>query len=197
MAASQSSTERQRWLSAPNVVTALRVFGSPTLILLALNDLAVGVAIVVAILVFTEWLDGFLARTLHQESELGARLDTIADASFYVSILVALVILSPVVTREAAWMAAAIISFAGSCLVSLIKFRRLPSYHTWMAKGGWLVVGAGTVSLLAGWSAWPFRIAMVCVVLANLEALAITILLSKPRVNVRSLWQVLRTKHDC
>ena len=124
MAANRTPNDRARWLSAPNLVTALRSVGSPALILLAINDKAGGVAIVVAILVVTEWLDGFLARTLHQESEFGARLDTIADASFYTSLLVALVALSPeVMKREAAWIAAAIGSYAVSWLSGLLKFR--------------------------------------------------------------------------
>lgn len=85
---------RPSWLTLPNIVTGLRAVGSPAMMLLALDGQPIGVAAVVGAMVFTEWLDGFLARTLHQHSALGARLDTIADASFYTSLLVALVILN-------------------------------------------------------------------------------------------------------
>ena len=95
--------------------------------------------------------------------------------------------------HEAIWIAAATGSYLFSWLASWIKFRRLPSYHTWTAKGVWFVVGTGILCLLAGWSAWPFRIAMICVVLTNLEAISITLILAKCKVNVPSVWHVLRT----
>lgn len=193
MVSTESSNPSTRRLSAPNLVTGLRVIGSPALVLLAMNDQPVWVAVVVTALVFTEWLDGFLARTLHQESAFGARLDTVADASFYTSLLVALVILNhEAMHREAGWIAAAIGAYALSWLVALFKFGNLPSYHTWAAKAAWLVVGAGVICLIADWAAWPFRVAMFLVVLANLEAVMITLVLRAPRVDVPSLWHARR-----
>jgi CDP-diacylglycerol--glycerol-3-phosphate 3-phosphatidyltransferase len=104
-----------------------------------------------------------------------------------------MLILNPVLVRdETIWIAVAAGSYLCSWLASWIKFRRLPSYHTWAAKAGWLVVCAGTASSLAGWSAWPIRVAMVCVVLTNLEAVAITLVLPSSRVDVPSVWHALR-----
>ena len=66
------------WFTLPNAITAVRIIGSPVLIVLGLLQLPWWLAILTGILVFTEWLDGFLARQLHVESAMGARLDTIA-----------------------------------------------------------------------------------------------------------------------
>jgi CDP-diacylglycerol--glycerol-3-phosphate 3-phosphatidyltransferase len=144
-------------------------------------------------LVLTEWLDGFLARMLQAESALGARLDSVADSLFYTSLLVAIALLNPaLIAREMNWIVVAATSYLCSWLASWIKFRRLPSYHTWAAKGAWFVVGGGILCMLAGWSAWPFRIAMICVVLTNLEATAITLVLAKCEVNVPSIWHARR-----
>jgi CDP-diacylglycerol--glycerol-3-phosphate 3-phosphatidyltransferase len=192
---SNSEADRLRWLNWPNAVTSLRIIGSPGLVLLALGDLRWWLGFFVLILVFTEWLDGFLARGWYGESATGARLDTIADALFYSSLFVAIAILNPTLVREeASWIAAAVGSYLCNWLASWIKFRCLPSYHTWAAKAVWLVVGAGILALLARWSAWPFRIAMLCVVFTNIEAIAITMVLSKCRVNVPSVWHVRRSR---
>lgn len=183
----------KRWLTASNVITSLRIIGSPAMIVLAYYQYATGVVVLVSFLVFTEWLDGVVARTLHQESELGARLDTVADAVFYTSLLVAVGVMFPETTlREAWWITVAIFSYAMSWLVSLVRFRALPSYHTWLAKGAWLVVGIGIVSLVADWSSWPFRAAMLCVVLANLEATGISLLLSEQHVDIPTIWHARR-----
>jgi CDP-diacylglycerol--glycerol-3-phosphate 3-phosphatidyltransferase len=179
----------KKWLTTPNVITAIRILGSPGLIILAWMDQPFGMVVWTLLLVFTEWLDGFLARRLRVASAVGARLDTIADAIFYTSLLVAMVVLRPVlVAEEMIWIAAAIISYWLSWLASWAKFRCLPSYHTLAAKGVWIVVGAGIIWLLADGSRMPFRIAMSCVVLTNLEATCITLVLPNCRVNVPSLW---------
>lgn len=186
-----------RWFTQPNIVTSLRIIGSPLLILLAYRELTLWMAMLAVFLVFTEWLDGFLARRLHVTSAIGARLDTIADAVFYSSLLIALVVLRPEpVQREQVWICIAIASYACSWIASVIKFRRLPSYHTWAAKGVWVLVGAGIVCLLADLTAWPFRVAMVCVAIANLEATGITFVLSKCRVDVPTIWHARRIESE-
>jgi CDP-diacylglycerol--glycerol-3-phosphate 3-phosphatidyltransferase len=193
MATNPSPVDPARRLTISNAITALRIVGSPVLVLLALNQQLQWVALALALLVLTEWLDGFLARSLHQESALGARLDTIADISFYGSLLAALVLLFPnTMRREAVWIAAAVGSYLLSWLVALLKFGKMPSYHTWAAKSAWIVVGVGTVALVTGWAGWPFRLAMVMVLLANVEAVAITLALQEPRVNVPTFWHVKR-----
>jgi CDP-diacylglycerol--glycerol-3-phosphate 3-phosphatidyltransferase len=188
-----NGTGGRQWASWPNLITALRIVGSPGLVVLAMARQPIWMGFLVILLVLTEWLDGFLARRLHEDSAFGARLDTIADALFYSSLLVAIHILNPaLVGREATWILAAIGSYLYSWLASLTRFRRLPSYHTWAAKGVWIVVGIGILCLFTGWSEWPFRLATVCVVLANLEATLITFVLSECTVNVPSIWHALR-----
>ena len=179
----------------PNLITAVRMLASPGLIVLAWAGQPWWLAVLLVFLVFTEWADGYLARRLHADSALGARLDTVADAVFYCSLLLAVVLLRPaVVGRELVWISAAIGSYWLSWLASWIKFRRLPSYHTWAAKGVWGLVGIGLVCSLAEISPWPLRVAMVCVALANLEAVCITWVLPECRVDVPSLWHALRSR---
>lgn len=175
----------------------IRLIGSPLLIVLAALDRPVWLAAFLVFLVFTEWADGFLARRFSATSPLGARLDTIADAVLYSCLLVSVIVLKPELIRgEIAWIALAIGSYACSWLVSWWKFRHLPSYHTLAAKGVWILVGAGVLCLVTGVSPWPFRFAMVCVSIANLEAILITLTLNELRVDILSLWHARRLKRD-
>ncbi len=178
----------------PNVITSIRIVASPGLVMLALADQPIWLIVLAVVLVFTEWLDGFLARLMHTTSELGARLDTVADAIFYSSMLAATVLFRPnLMLQESVWMSAAVGSYAVNWIASWVKFRRLPSYHTWAAKGVWGVVGVGIISLLSGFNPWPFRIAMLCVLLTNLEAIGITLTLTECKVDVPSLWHARNT----
>lgn len=163
------------------------------MIVLAGMQQSMGLGVLVALLVLTEWLDGFLARRWHQESAAGARLDTVADAVFYSSLLVAIPLLRPaLIWREANWIAAAVVSYVLSWLASWLKFGRLPSYHTWAAKAAWGAVAVGLLTLLAGWAAWPFQAAMALVTLTNVEAILITRALNACQVDVPSLWHARR-----
>ena len=188
---------RKHRLSLPNFVTALRIVGSPALVLLAYWQSTFWLGLLVAFLVFTEWFDGFLARKLHEATSTGARLDSIADAFFYSSILGAVAFLVPgQIIENSVWIGAAIASYLCSWLYSWIKFRRLPSYHTLLAKGAWLVVGPGIACLVAEWQTWVFQLAMAVVVVANVEAMAITRRLREPRVNVLSIWTLPADSDD-
>ena len=46
--------------------------------------------------------------------------------------------------------------------------------------------------LFLGGPVWPFRLAAVICILAALEEVALTLLLSEPESNVRSVWDVLK-----
>src|SRR5262249_51333504 len=147
------------------------------------------------ILMALDWLDGKLARWLRQASVFGARLDSFADVAFYGCMLLALVALRwDVIQREAVWIGLAVGSYAASVVMSLGKFGRVPNYHTWLAKTGWLFMLIAMVAVFMDWPAWPLRIAMTWVAGTNLEAIVITIVLPHPRVNVPSVFHVLQNR---
>ncbi|MGJ3509995.1 CDP-alcohol phosphatidyltransferase family protein [Enemella sp. A6] len=90
--ATEPQWDTDRTWTAPNILSFLRllsvlVFGA--LIVLG-HDLAA--VILLALFGATDWLDGFLARKLQQRTELGAKLDPIADRLYIVTALVALLI---------------------------------------------------------------------------------------------------------
>ena len=69
-------------LSWPNIVTLVRLGLVFVLVMLAYGDSLLGriLAAVIAVLVVAgDWLDGYLARKLDQESALGSVLDVVAD----------------------------------------------------------------------------------------------------------------------
>jgi CDP-diacylglycerol--glycerol-3-phosphate 3-phosphatidyltransferase len=183
--------ERQRRktvLTVPNLLSAIRLFGSPLLIVLAWGQLLDWCLGWFVFLVLTDWLDGKLAARLDQQTTLGAKLDSVADATFYACLLLAMMWLEwGLMVDEAIWIGLAVLSYVLSFLASLAKFRRMPSYHTRMAKTSWLLIAAAIVAILVGWSTWPLRVAMAGVIVTNLEATAITLVLGEWHVNVLSL----------
>ncbi len=66
----------------PNILTFIRILIIPVLVMvfyLPFSGAHLAAAIVFAISSFTDWLDGYLARSLKQSTKLGAFLDPVAD----------------------------------------------------------------------------------------------------------------------
>lgn len=80
-------------LTVPNLVTVIRLLGVPVFLYLLLVPHADGAAVaVLAIGGSTDWVDGFLARRLHQVSRIGELLDPIADRLYIFATLIALTV---------------------------------------------------------------------------------------------------------
>ena len=80
----------------PNIITLTRFVGAFAVLWLLAeaqgSTFLISVAIVLAIAgALTDWLDGYLARELHQVSELGTYLDPIADKALVYGITVTLI----------------------------------------------------------------------------------------------------------
>jgi CDP-diacylglycerol--glycerol-3-phosphate 3-phosphatidyltransferase len=177
----------------PNLLCVVRLLGSPVLVWAGWSDLAMLCLGLFAFLSLTDWLDGKLAKLLRQETEFGARLDTVADVTFYACTLLALVGLrGPLLRQEAVWIGLALVSYGVSVAAGLLKYRRMPSYHTRLAKTSWLLMFVCVIAFLATGSPWAVRIAAAGVLLTNLEATLITFLLPTWRANVPSVFHARR-----
>lgn len=92
-----SLVPEQQWdtdaiLTVPNVVSFVRLLAIPGfcwLILVGEDLWAVGL---LAVFGATDWVDGYLARRLHQRSPLGAKLDPIADRLYILASVTVLLI---------------------------------------------------------------------------------------------------------
>jgi CDP-diacylglycerol--glycerol-3-phosphate 3-phosphatidyltransferase len=179
---------QDRIVTIPNIICGIRFLGSLGLVGLALTGRAQLFAGFFTILMFSDWIDGRLARWLNQRSDFGARFDSFADSFLYAVLFFGLACLcGDVLKHESPWWLAAFLSYVLTTSAGLLKYGRIPSYHTYGAKISYWLILIGAISVLLGYSVWPFRIAMLSVTLANIEATVITSRLSEWRADVLSL----------
>jgi CDP-diacylglycerol--glycerol-3-phosphate 3-phosphatidyltransferase len=96
-------------INVPNVLTVLRILLVPVVVVALLDETPNGdllAAIVFALASFTDWVDGYLARTRGSITTFGKLMDPIADKLLVVAALVSLVSLH----RLPAWVAMVIIA---------------------------------------------------------------------------------------
>jgi CDP-diacylglycerol--glycerol-3-phosphate 3-phosphatidyltransferase len=181
--------------NVPNALALFRLVGSAVLAGVALGGDPRPFAWLLLALLISDWLDGKLAIWWNQRTIFGARLDSMADAAMYAALLFGLIWLEwDFVRREKVWIAAALFSYALTTLIGLARYRRIPSYHTRLAKTSWLLVGIAAVVLFANGPAWTARLAMAVVTATNLEATLMTCILPEWRANVPSLLHAWRLR---
>ncbi|RLN80804.1 hypothetical protein BBO99_00004225 [Phytophthora kernoviae] len=73
------SLDRQQVVNVPNVITAARILATPYLSYLIIQGDHVSAIGLLAVAGISDWLDGYIARTFHQESVVGSFLDPFAD----------------------------------------------------------------------------------------------------------------------
>lgn len=180
----------RNWVfTIPNVICMVRLAGSFVLFALAVIGYRYWFVGLFVVLTLSDWIDGRIARWLHQRSDFGARLDSFADAALYTALLVGTALLRWDAFRaEYLWLAVAVGSYFLTTLTGLIKYHRVPSYHTWAAKKSQALVLLAGIAIVLGWGVWPLRLAALAVTLTNIEATLMTCVLPTWRADVSSLW---------
>lgn len=182
----------ERLWTVPNVLCGLRSIGILPLLWVAWEGHRRAFFWILVALLLTDWLDGKLAKLLDQQTTFGARFDSVADAVMYTAFALSFWWLEEPAVRELApWIFAAGLTWAASEVVGLVRFGRLPSYHTWGAKVSWLVVGVACVLWILNGRSDLVPWALGLVVLTNLEAVAIGLALPEWCVNVPTLYHAL------
>jgi cardiolipin synthase len=108
----------------PNAVSALRLLGVPLFLWLVLGPEADVLALALLMFSgFTDWLDGYLARRLHQTSRLGEILDPVADRLYILAVVIGLAVRDII-----PWWVALILPARDAFLWCLVPFLRTRGY---------------------------------------------------------------------
>ena len=106
--------------TVPTLISFARLLGVPLFLVLMFSHHQVSAVIVLAIGGTSDWIDGYLARRLHQVSRLGELLDPLADRLYILATLLALTATSVLPW----WFTAALLLREATLLVSLFVLRR-------------------------------------------------------------------------
>ncbi len=180
-------------INLPNLVSFTRILMAPVLFYFALTQQPYWFIGVLLLAEFTDVLDGFLARTLNQITEMGAHLDSWGDFIIYSTIAICAWILWPdTLQREIFYFIIIVLSFTLPALIGFIKFHRFTSYHTWSVKLAAAVTVIGYILLFSGLLEWPFHLSALICLYAAIEEIAITLLIQNEHIDVRTVWQAVK-----
>lgn len=99
----------KRWLNLSNIITTLRLFLAPVIILGMYYSLWTFSFFIFAIGAITDLVDGYLARLLGEQTHLGRMLDPVADKIFLVASFFSLSFINTPSFHVPAWFVALIV----------------------------------------------------------------------------------------
>lgn len=116
-------------VNLPNVLSGFRLLTIPAIFLLIINSNGKNFPYLIAVYFLSVWLDffdGYFARKLHQETELGKILDPLADKLMISATIIALIIKSDfplwlgivIIGRDLLILAAGLLIFKGKHVVT-------------------------------------------------------------------------------
>jgi cardiolipin synthase (CMP-forming) len=151
---SSNEVASARVLTVPNLISVLRLLLVPVFAWLIASHHDGWAVVVLAVSGATDWLDGVLARRLHQVSRLGQLLDPAADRLFIVVTLVGLALRGVVPW----WLLAVLVAREVVLGINLLVLRRHgwgpPPVHLAGKAGTFTLLYAFPLLLLAQWDSW-------------------------------------------
>ncbi len=181
--------------SIPLALTVLRAILGPVVLVFAyIYPLTSVFAVSLVAALLSDYFDGVIARRLGVATPALRRLDSLADTVFYISALLATWhlhsdLLAPHLISMGALVALELIRY----VFDYRKFGKEASYHMWSSKLWGVALFAGFYSLLVlGKGGWVVALAIYLGIVADLEGLAISFVLTKWQTDVPSIFHAIR-----
>ena len=171
----------------PNIVTSLRIAGTFGLIFMKPFD--VWFYVVYIFTGITDVLDGFLARRLKVSSEFGAKLDSVSDLFFNVTVLCKIFPELLEVLPRIIWLGAGafLVLRILSYIIAAVKFRKFASLHTYLNKTAVFLVFLVPLLLHTPIIVWLCAVIVAVGIIATAEEILIHIRRREYATDVKDL----------
>ncbi|HMR19625.1 MAG TPA: CDP-alcohol phosphatidyltransferase family protein [Sphingobacterium sp.] len=180
----------------PNALSAYRILALPFITYALVTQDRTLFITLISINLITDILDGLIARAFQLQTELGARLDSLADIGTYIMAFSGMTLLEWDFVTTYRWEFILLISmWILPQLIALLRFRRFPSFHLYSNKITGYIQGIFIFTyFLFGLHQGYFYFMLAFSCLAYLEELLLIILLPELRSNLKSIFVVFSKK---
>ena len=180
-----------------NGITWIRLIAFPVLLLLIyLGNLAI-FKWLLGVSFFTDAIDGMLARKLKVASVFGTKLDSIGDdLTIVAGVLGVWYFKKDFFIEQLPLIGSMLLLFLFQIIISFIRYGRITSFHTVLAKIA--AVLQGSFMILLFFTASPlyglFYLASAVTTLELFEEIFLVLFLKKWQANIKGLYWVLRNR---
>src|SRR3989344_2472763 len=175
-------------------ISFFRIVLTPFLFLFIFLNEKFMFAVLLIISFISDALDGFLARRLKIVSERGAFLDSFGDILLLIAaIFGAFWFEGDVFLKNKVLLLIVFSLFIFLGVFAYIKYKRLSSFHTYLAKIIFVLIGFFFSYLFFfGFNQWFFNLIIIVGIIEILEEIVLVFLLPKHKSNVKGIYWVLK-----
>lgn len=183
-------------LTIPNILSLYRLLSFPFLLYLAIIGKEQIFVILFVINLITDILDGWIARRFNLQTEIGAKIDSIADIGSFILAFVGIYMFKledfmPYLISFGLFIGL----FIFSNILSLLKFKKTPSLHLYSWKiGGYIQGFFFFVLFVFGFNLYFYYLMVIWGILAFSEHIIIQLISKKMLINAKGLYWVLRER---
>lgn len=180
--------------NVPNALSAYRLVALPFIIASIFYGNKNLFITLITVNLITDFLDGFIARTFHLETELGAKLDSLADMGTYISAVAGMLVLEKEFVNNHTNALALLISlYLLPYVISLFRFRQLNSFHLYSSKVVAYIQGIFIITyFIWGYMDWYFYFMIIASCASYIEEILIVVLINKLRSNLKSVYHFMK-----
>jgi cardiolipin synthase len=180
--------------NVPNALSAYRLVALPFIIASIFYGNKNLFITLITVNLITDFLDGFIARTFHLETELGAKLDSLADMGTYISAVAGMLVLEKEFVNNHTNALALLISlYLLPYVISLFRFRQLNSFHLYSSKVVAYIQGIFIITyFIWGYLDWYFYFMIIASCASYIEEILIVVLIKKLRSNLKSVYHFMK-----
>jgi len=188
--------KKSELLTIPNIITIYRLAIDPVILWFIIADKEILFSVFLIINLLSDALDGFLARKLKQETEIGAKLDGFADNFTYVLAFIGIFVFKMDDIRPHLISFTVMITMlVSTVIVSLIKFRKFPSYHLYTTKAGGYIEGGFFICLFTIGFLTPYYYFVVAwAIMGAIECIIINLMIPEMRSDIKGLYWVIKER---
>jgi cardiolipin synthase len=178
----------RKWNIA-NLISLYRILAIPALVAMIVFNNRSGFTTLLIISLVSDIADGLIARSFNMRTELGARLDSIGDmGTYFVSVIAIFRFEFEFVKQNYILIALVIVLYGVEVLFSLLKFKKISSFHTLFCKIAAYCQGIFMVTLFSlGFIPWLFYFTIAITTIAYVEEIVIVAVLKNNVSNVRGV----------
>jgi phosphatidylglycerophosphate synthase len=180
--------------TTPDWFSLYRFIAAPLIIYTLIKRRKTKFLILCAINLFTDAIDGFLARRLNEKTKRGAKLDSGGDLLTQLLMMIGLFRLKKAFLQKQKFSLLLIAGvYALQMTVSYLKYKKLTTFHTYSSKLAFTVLGVFYLLLFFyKYISWLFRTAVTLTIISLIEDILLVLLLPKPKDNVKGLYWELK-----
>jgi phosphatidylglycerophosphate synthase len=180
-------------VNIPNFISLSRVVAAPVMWLLIYLDHETAFRWLLTFAFFTDLIDGIIARKLKQVTRLGSILDSYGDSLTILSGIAGLIRFRSGLLEEYSIVLILVLSLhVFQLFLSLWRYGRPSSFHTWSAKTGALAIGMFIlITLHFHFIPWLFWIMVIILIIDAVEESILVLMIPEWKNDIKGLWWVM------